>query len=324
MIKQVYLFFLILILGLVILSGVALFSGDLINLEHFFGRDRSQASFFLKEFRFPRLLTAILSGSGLAICGMVMQTLFRNPLAGPHILGISAGSSFGVLLAVVVGGGVFSQFGLIGAAVIGALAVALLVLYFAARMHSYVKVLLIGVMLSALLSGLVTILQSLATAEELRTVTFWSMGSIQYVQFEDLYYFFVFYPVIIGIIIIHASHLDILLLDELSAKSLGLYVRRTRFILIACTALLVGLITAFCGPIAFVGLAVPNLSKLLFRTHKHSILILSNLLLGAIFMLFCDVIILQLESVIMIPLNAMTALVGAPFLIFMLIKKMAL
>lgn len=324
MIKQSYLFFLLLIFSLAMLSGVALFSGDLIDVEHLFGAVRPQASFFLKEFRLPRLITAILSGSGLALCGMVMQTLFRNPLAGPHILGISAGSSFGVLLAVVVGGGVFNQFGLIGAAVIGAFAVALFVLYFAARIHSYVKVLLIGVMLSALLSGLVTILQSLATAEELRTVTFWSMGSIQFVQFEDLYYFFVLYPLILGVILSHSSHLDVLLLDELSAKSLGLHVKRTRFILIACTALLVGLITAFCGPIAFVGMAVPNLSKLLFRTHKHSVLMLSNVLLGAIFMLFCDVIILQLETVLMIPLNAMTALVGAPFLIFMLVKKMVL
>ena len=130
-----------------------------------------------------------------------------------------------------------------------------------------------------------------------------------------------FYPLIIGVIIIHASHLDILLLDELSAKSLGLYVRRTRFILIACTALLVGLITAFCGPIAFVGLAVPNITKLVFRTQQHAWLILGNVLIGALFLVVCDVLIQSLESVIHLPLNALTSIIGAPFVIFILLKK---
>ena len=300
--------------GQISLSFSDYFPTDISNL--------STSELLAREFRIPRLIITIIAGSGLAISGMLMQTLFRNPLAGPYVLGINSGASLMVALSLMTGFHLFeTEFGLIGAGLIGALLSGLLMMSIAFRLKSQISLLLVGLMFGSFTSAIVSLIESLAAAEKLKAYTMWSMGSLQQVEFNQLPVIcFVF---LLGLVLtfVLVKPLNLLVIGEKPAEVLGLNVIQTRFLLMAITALFAGLITAFCGPIAFVGLAIPNLTRILFRTQNHAWLIVGNLIIGAIFLLLCDTLIQLLETRISLPINVLTSLIGAPFVVFLLMRK---
>lgn len=274
------------------------------------------------EFRFPRMLMAILAGSSLAVSGMFMQTLFNNPLAGPYVLGINSGSALFVALTLLTGIPFFnSDFGLISSAMLGAIFFGILILVFSIFVRSQISLLLIGLMISSFVGALISTLESMSSAEELKQFTFWSFGSLQQASLNQIPFIaaFVFIAFILSIFVL--KPLNAMVLGEISAKNLGVQIQYLRFSIIGITAILTGTITAFCGPIAFVGLAIPNISRLLFRTQNHRILLSSNVLIGAIFMVNCDSIIQLLEPWFVFPINAFTSILGAPFVIYLILKK---
>ena len=277
----------------------------------------------IREFKFPRIFMAILAGGGLALSGMLMQTLFNNPLAGPYVLGINSGASLIVALTLMSGFEFFgTDIGLFGSALIGAFLAGIIMMAVAHRIRSQISLLLVGLMFGSFTSALVSILESISGAESLKAFTLWSMGSLQQVEFSQLPLIgFVFIcGVILSFFLI--KPLNMLVIGERSAGLLGLKISQVRFLIMGITALLAGLITAFCGPIAFVGLAVPNLTRILLRTQNHSYLILGNLLFGSIFLLLCDSFIQSLSKQIALPINAFTSIIGAPFVVFILMRKL--
>lgn len=285
--------------------------------------EESVNQLIVREIRFPRMIMAIISGASLSIAGLLMQTLFNNPLAGPYVLGINSGSSLFVALSIMTGIPFFtSELGLITNALLGAFIFGLFILFFSRLVRTQVSLLLIGLMLGSFISAFVSLLQSASDAQELKIFTLWALGSLQKVDFDQL-------PIIIGTAFIGifgaffiVKPLNILVLGESEAKLLGVNIRRTRLIIIAITAVLTGLITAFCGPIAFVGLAVPNLVRIIFKTQNHSILVFASLLFGGIFILICDIFIQWIEPHFMLPINVLTSMVGAPLVIFFIIKRL--
>ena len=277
----------------------------------------------IREFKFTRIVMAILAGGGLALSGMLLQTLFNNPLAGPYVLGINSGASLIVALTLMSGFEFFgTDFGLIGSALIGAFLAGIIMMAVAHRIRSQISLLLVGLMFGSFTSALVSILESISGAGALKAFTLWSMGSLQQVEFSQLPLIgFVFIcGVILSFFLI--KPLNMLVIGERSAGLLGLKISQVRFLIMGITSLLAGLITAYCGPIAFVGLAVPNLTRILLRTQNHRWLILGNLFFGAVFLLLCDSIIQLFSKQIALPINAFTSIIGAPFVVFILMRKL--
>lgn len=266
---------------------------------------------------------AVLSGGALAVSGMLMQTLFNNPLAGPYVLGINSGASLVVALTLLTGIPFFtSDLGLITGALLGSFLFGSVILLFSVYVRSHISLLLIGLMISSFVGAVITTLESISAAEQLKSFTFWSFGSLQQTTFDQL-------PIILGSIglgitgsFFLSKPLNAMVLGEVSAKTLGVPIRALRISVITITAVLTGTITAFCGPIAFVGLAIPNLTRMLFRTQNHQYLLIGNLLIGSIFMLTCDTIIQILEPYVVLPINALTSLIGAPFVVYIILKKL--
>ena len=276
-----------------------------------------------REFRIPRMITALIAGGGLAVSGMIMQTLFNNPLAGPYVLGISSGSSLFVALCTMTGIPLLqSNIGVVGGAFIGAMVFGGIILFFSFFIRSSVSLLLVGLMLGSFTGSLISILEATSAAGELKSFTMWTMGSLQNIQFTDLTLLLSIYLPSLFLLVLLIKPLNALLLGDQEAQQLGLNIKFVRISSIAVTALFTGLITAFCGPIAFVGLAVPNVSRLLFRTQNHRILLPANLLIGASFLLFGDILIQLLESKVILPINVFTSLLGAPIVIFIILKRM--
>lgn len=277
-----------------------------------------------RDFRIPRLVMAIISGAGLSIAGLLMQNLFNNPLAGPNILGISTGSSLFVAFSIMSGIPFFtSDLGIVTSALIGAMVFGVLILTLSVFSKSHTSLLLIGIMIGSFSGAFVSVLQTLSDAQELKVYAIWAMGSLQQVNFEQL-------PLIFGIFVLGVAA-SFFLIKSLNAMSLGaenailLGVRyaNLRITIIGITAIITGLVTAFCGPIAFVGLAVPNLVKIIFRTQDHFILILGSLIIGSSFLIICDIIIQVLDAYINLPINAITSMIGAPFVIFIILKRLS-
>jgi iron complex transport system permease protein len=282
------------------------------------------------EFRIPKAITALLAGSGLAVSGLIMQTMFRNPLAGPFVLGISSGASLGVALLVLAGsiiGTTIFQFSLAGgwtlvlAAITGATAVLMLVLAISLKVHDTMTLLIIGLMVGSLSAALVSVLQFYSQAQEIQTFLIWTFGNLGGVHGQELRV--LFGVVMVGILVswVLCKSLNALLLGESYAFSLGVNIKRTRLLIIVATSILAGGITAFCGPLAFVGIAVPHLARMLFKTADHRTLIPGCLLLGAIVMTLCDLVSQVPGSSQTLPINAITSLVGAPAVIAILIKS---
>ena len=285
--------------------------------------------YIIFNFRLPKAITAILVGVGLSISGLLMQTLFRNPLAGPYVLGLSSGSSLGVAF-VILGASLLptflseillSSYGIILASCLGSFLVMLLVLIVSQRLRDTATILIVGLMFSSFTGAIVSVLTYFSSAEQLQKFTFWSMGNLGNLSWQNILILFI--SVLIGLLlsIISIKSLDALLLGENYAKSLGLNIKKSRYIIIIATCILAGSITAFAGPIAFVGLAVPHLSKLLFQTSNHKILFWNTILICGILMLFCDMI-SQLPGLdFTLPINAITSIIGAPIVIWLLIWK---
>lgn len=278
------------------------------------------------NFRLPKALTAIITGAALSVAGLLMQTLFRNPLAGPYVLGVSSGAGLGV--AIFLLGGAFlpatiihSSWGLIISAIIGAMLVLMLVLGISFRVRKSVSLLIIGIMFGQIAGSLVTILQNASDPDKLKLFVVWTFGSLSSVTWHYLWVMSL--CVLVGLIIAFAigKPLNGLLLGENYAQGLGISVQKTRLMIIISVTLLAAATTAFTGPIAFIGMAVPHLARGIFKTSNHRITIPGTMLSGAALMLLCDLATQIPKNGYTLPINAISALVGAPIIIWIILKK---
>ncbi len=289
---------------------------------------KSSWEYILLDYRLPKAMAAVISGAGLAIAGLLMQTLFRNPLAGPFVLGISSGASLGVALYILGGTalGLFAtvlsvRWGLIISASIGSAAVLLIVLAVASRIRDTMALLIIGLMVGSLTSAVVSVLSYFSKAEELKRFVFWSFGSLGDISWSGIYALVICFLIGVLLSIISLKSLNSLLLGDSYAKTLGLHFSSARLIIILATSILAGSITAFAGPIAFIGLAVPHLVRQVISTANHFVLLPAVMMGGAILMLLCDTIAQVPYSEYTLPLNAISAMVGAPVVIWLLVRK---
>ncbi len=281
----------------------------------------------LFDYRIPKSFTAIITGSGLAATGLLMQTLFKNPMAGPSVLGISSGAGLGVALLVMGNGilghssGVFSNISLSIAAISGAFVVLISILAISYRLKHNLSILIIGIMLGALSGSLISILAYFSHSSELQEYMFWSFGSLGHLSRTEVMMLSVIIVPALGSIVFLLKPLNILLLGENYAQNLGVNVRKTKFFILLISGIITGVITAFVGPIAFIGLAVPHIARLLFNTSNHKILFPASLLLGAVIMLVCDSIAQFPFQEKVLPINAVTSLFGAPLVIWLLLHN---
>ena len=291
--------------------------------------DNSTWEVIITNYRLPKAATAILVGSGLGISGLLMQTLFRNPLAGPFVLGITSGASLGVAL-IILGSGLFggffatalvSKWSIVIAASLGSFLVLLAVLAVSYKVRDTMAILIIGLMFGSITAAIVSVLSYFSSAEQLQQYIFWGFGSLSNLSWQELSIFFIIYIVGISLSVTSIKSLNSLLLGENYAKSLGINLKQSRFIIILATSLIAGTITAFAGPIAFIGLAIPHLTRQIFKTSNHKVLLPAVFLLGAIIMLVCDSIAQVPGSDYTLPINAITALVGAPAIIWLLVRQ---
>jgi iron complex transport system permease protein len=292
----------------------AWFNNDPSNSEHL----------IVREFRFPRFVMACLAGAALSVSGLMMQTLFNNPLAGPYILGINSGASLFVAISLMTGISFFqNDYGLVSSALLGALVFGLFILLISFKIRQGVSLLLVGLMLGSFSGALVSVIQFLSEANALKIFTLWAMGSLQQVQTAQLPFIITLFFFGMAGSFLLIKPLNAFVLGESEAKMLGVSIKKIRVLIILCTALLTGLVTAYAGPIAFIGLAVPNLVKIIFKTQNHKILLPASLILGAVFLVFCDIIVQLLAERIPLPINAVTSLIGAPMVVYFIVKKLA-
>jgi iron complex transport system permease protein len=281
------------------------------------------------NYRLPKAITAILVGSGLSISGLLMQTLFRNPLAGPFVLGISSGASLGVAILILgasfigvnIAAFAYTNWGLAIAASLGAFLVLSAVLLAALKVRNTMSILIIGLMFGSITAAVISVLAYFSSASQLQQYLFWSFGSLGNLTWHEITTFCVIFLIGLLLVVFIIKPLNSLLLGENYAKSMGVNIKLTRNITLISTSLLTGVITAFSGPIAFIGLAVPHLTKLLFKTSNHKTLIPAVAISGAIIMLICDSIAQLPNSQYTLPINAITSLFGAPIIIWLLIRK---
>ena len=279
--------------------------------------------------RIPKVVVAVAAGMALSASGLQMQTLFRNPLAGPYVLGVNSGASLGVALFTLATPMMaissipwLMSFGVTGVAWIGSALILLLVMWLSRRIRNINTILIVGMMLSSAISAVVGILQYMGSEEALKSFVVWTMGSVATVTLEQLW---VLVPVVaIGLVlgIVAIKPLNMLLLGEAYARTMGLNVRRSRMIIFLSTTLLAGSITAFCGPIGFIGLAMPHVARITFRTADHRVLMPATLLWGALSMLLCTLVCdVVARSGVMLPVNTITSLLGIPVIIYVVLRN---
>jgi iron complex transport system permease protein len=328
-------FFILLSVLLIVLVciNISLGSVDVPTLEVFNSivgsSSKTSWQYIITNYRIPKAITAIIAGGGLAISGLLMQTLFRNPLAGPFVLGLSSGASLGVAILILGAGaisGIFSTFllgplSLVVASALGSFLVLLAVLAVTLKVKDTMAILIIGLMFGSLTGALVAVLSYFSDAEQLQQYIFWSFGSLGNQTWQGISILSLCFFVGLLLSIYSAKSLNALLLGENYAKSIGLKVKKNMLLLILATSILAGGITAFVGPIAFIGLAVPHLTRQFIKTSNHFVLIPAVALSGAILMLICDTI-AQLPGIVYtLPINAITSLIGAPVVIWLLVRK---
>lgn len=281
--------------------------------------------------RVPQALTAIVAGAGLAVSGLLMQTVFRNPLAGPSVLGISSGASLGVafvvLLSGTLGGVALSRLGFVGeialtiGATIGALAVMALIVYVSQHVKGNVTLLIIGVMIGYLASAIIGVLKFFSVEEDIRAYVIWGLGSFARVSGGQMLLFASIMLVLLPLSFLLVKTLNLLLLGDGYARNLGLSIRRARFLVISFAGVLTAIVTAYCGPIMFLGLAVPHLSRALFQTSDHRVLMPATLFMGSVLALVCNLLARMPGFEGALPVNSVTALVGAPVVVYVLFNK---
>lgn len=265
--------------------------------------------------RLIKAVVALLAGAALSVSGLQMQTLFRNPLAGPYVLGISSGASLGVALVVLAGFG--SSIGIAGAAWLGAALVLVVIAAVGHRIKDIMVILILGMMFSSGVGTIVQILQYLSKEESLKAFVIWTMGSLGDVTFDQLA---VLVPSIIAgllLAVVTIKPLNLLLFGEEYAVTMGLNIRRSRGLLFLSTTLLAGTVTAFCGPIGFIGLAMPHVTRMLFRNSDHRVLVPGTVLSGAAVLLLCDLV----SKMFTLPINAITALLGIPIVVWVVLRN---
>jgi iron complex transport system permease protein len=281
--------------------------------------------------RLPQALTAIVAGAGLAVSGLQMQTVFRNPLAGPSVLGISNGSALGVAFVVLLsgrlGGVALSRLGYLGdaamsvAAIVGALAVMMLIVWISQKVRGNVTLLIIGVMIGYLATAIIGVLKFLSPEEDVKAFVVWGLGSFSRVSGDEMVLFVVLMAILLPLSFLLVKPMNLLLLGDRYAANLGLNIRRARLLVILCSGVLVAIVTAYCGPIMFIGLAVPHLARALFHTSDHRVLIPATMLYGAALALVCNLIARMPGFEGALPVNSVTALVGAPVIAAVLFRR---
>ena len=281
--------------------------------------------------RIPQALTALVAGAGLSVSGLQMQTVFRNPLAGPSVLGISSGASMGVafvvLLSGTIGGVALSKVGIMGeialtiSAIIGSLSIMALIIFVSQKVKGNVTLLIIGVMVGYVANAVIGVLKYFSVEEDIRAYVIWGLGSFARVSGNQMTLFVSIMLVLLPLSFLLVKTLNLLLLGDAYARNLGLNIRRARLQVITCSGVLVAIVTAYCGPIIFLGLAVPHLCRSLFRTSDHRILMPASLLMGGVMALVCNLIARMPGFEGALPVNSVTALVGAPVVISVLFNK---
>ena len=281
--------------------------------------------------RVPQALTALVAGAGLSVSGLQMQTVFRNPLAGPSVLGISSGASMGVAFVVLLsgslGGVALSKLGFMGeialtiAAIAGSLSIMALIVFVSQKVRGNVTVLIIGVMIGYIANAVIGVLKFFSVEEDIRAYVIWGLGSFARVSGDQMTLFICIMVVLLPLSFLLVKTLNLLLLGDAYARNLGLNIKRARLLVITCSGVLVAIVTAYCGPIIFLGLAVPHLCRGMFRTSDHRILMPASLLAGASLALVCNLIARMPGFEGALPVNSVTALVGAPVVMSVLFNK---
>ena len=281
--------------------------------------------------RLPQVLTAIMAGAGLAVSGLQMQTVFRNPLAGPSVLGISNGSALGVAFVVLLsgrlGGVALSRLGYLGdaamsvAAIVGALAVMLIIVWMSQQVRGNVTLLIIGVMIGYLANAIIGVLKFLSPEEDVKAFVVWGLGSFSRVSGDEMLLFVVLMCILIPLSFLLVKSMNLLLLGDRYAANLGLNVKRSRMLVIVSSGVLVAIVTAYCGPIMFIGLAVPHLARAVFGSSNHRVLMPATALCGAALALVCNLIARMPGFEGALPVNSVTALVGAPVIASVLFRR---
>lgn len=285
--------------------------------------------YIVMENRLPQALTAMLCGASLAVCGLMLQTAFRNPLAGPDVFGISSGAGLGVAIVMLFLGGSVSTtlftvsgfLAILTSAFIGAIVVTMIILFLSTMVRNSVLLLIVGLMVGYVSSSAVALLNFFASEEGVKSYMVWGMGNFGGVSMDHMLLFALL--CLVGIIasIFLIKPLNIMLLGTQYAESLGINIRQIRNLLLVTVGLLTAVTTAFCGPISFIGLAIPHISRLSFRTDNHQILLPGTVLTGAVIALFCNLVCYLPGELGIIPLNAVTPLIGAPVIIYVIIKR---
>lgn len=335
--KQSLLFYPILFcLLLVLFAGSLVYGAVSIPLESvihiLLGHDTERMAWqhIVLQSRFPQAVTALLAGASLAVSGLLLQTLFRNPLAGPSILGISDGANLGVAAIMLYFGGSLSlltdwplsgYLAVILAAFTGACCVLGLIIYFSVRVKSNVMLLIIGIMIGYLASSLISILNYYASTDKVHAFVMWGMGNFSGVSLRQLPYFILFTLAGLLLSVLLIKPLNALLLGEMYAANLGIKVKPTRILILLCTGLLTATTTAFCGPISFIGLAVPHMARLLLGSSNHKQLVPVTLLTGSCVALLCNLLMVLPGTNQLLPLNAVTPILGAPVIIYVIVNR---
>lgn len=281
--------------------------------------------------RVPQALTALVAGAGLSVSGLQMQTVFRNPLAGPSVLGISSGASMGVAFVVLLsgslGGVALSKLGFMGeialtiAAIVGSLSIMALIVFVSQKVRGNVTLLIIGVMIGYIANAVIGVLKFFSVEEDIRAYVIWGLGSFARVSGDQMTLFICIMVVLLPLSFLLVKTLNLLLLGDAYARNLGLNIKRAHLLVITCSGVLVAIVTAYCGPIIFLGLAVPHLCRGMFRTSDHRILMPASLLAGASLALVCNLIARMPGFEGALPVNSVTALVGAPVVMSVLFNK---
>jgi iron complex transport system permease protein len=298
-------------------------------ISSFFGNAGSDIRTIIMQFRLPKAVTSVFVGMALSLSGLQMQAIFRNPLAGPYVLGVSSGASLGVAIVILgfsgsvvtAGIGGFGNWILVVSAWVGAGMVMMLIMFISSRLSDIMTILILGIMLASGLSAIVTIMQYFSSESMLKAYVIWTMGSLGNLSSGQLKVLVISVSAGVLLSILTIKRLNAFLLGENYAGSMGMNVKSSRTIIFACTSILAGSVTAFCGPIGFIGIAVPHLVRNIFRTSDHAILVPGSILAGGIVMTVSDIISQLPGSERLLPINSVTSLIGIPVVIWIILRK---
>lgn len=317
---------LFLFLGNIFLGSVNIPFNDVLNI---LGGEVAKTSWhsIILNSRLPMALTAVLAGAALSLSGLLMQTLFRNPLAGPSVLGVTSGASLGVALVILLAGGALSQYlmlsniSVILAALIGAGGVIFLLLLIAGRIGNHIILLIIGLMIGYAVSSLVSVLQFFSADHALHAYVIWGMGSFSKVGWQNMIWFGSLVLLAVFATILLIKPLNLILLGDNYAHNMGLNMRRNRVVIISVSGMLAALVTAYCGPVAFLGVAVPHIARNLYRSNDHKVIVPGVILSGASFALFVNLLSRLPGASGALPVNALSSLIGAPIVVWVILRN---